>query len=120
MIVVMKPSCSDENIKHILTVLENHGLSGHPVYGVERTVIGVLGAVGPYNTPSGLGAIQPGLEGTLEGLPGVDSILHVSKPYKLASREFHPKDTVVEIPVSCVSGGYVSIGSKGVIMMAGP
>ena len=120
MIVVMKPSCSDENIKHILTVLENHGLSGHPVYGVERTVIGVLGAVGPSNTPSGLGTIHPGLEGTLEGLPGVDSILHVSKPYKLASREFHPEDTVVEIPVSCVSGGYVSIGSKGVIMMAGP
>src|SRR5437588_10995831 len=120
MIVVMKPSCSNENIKYILTLFENHGLSGHPVYGVERTVIGVLGAVGPSNTPSGLGTIRPGLDQALEGLPGVDSILHVSKPYKLASREFHPEDTVVEIPVSCVSGGYVRIGSNGVIMMAGP
>src|SRR5438105_11767932 len=120
MIVVMKPSCSDENIKHILTVLENHGRGADLADGVDRTVLGALGAVGPYNTPSGLGAMQTGLEGTLGGLPGVDSILHVSKPYKLASREFHPKDTVVEIPVSCVSGGYVSIGSNGVIMMAGP
>jgi 3-deoxy-7-phosphoheptulonate synthase len=120
MIVVMKSSCSKENIEHVLRFLENHGLTGHPSVGVERTVIGVLGAVGPSGTPGGLGGINPTLGETLEGLPGVDSVLRVSKPYKLASREFHPEDTIVEVPVPCVSDGVVRIGGNAVVMMAGP
>ncbi len=120
MIVVMKSSCSKENIEHVLRFLENHGLTGHPSVGVERTVIGVLGAVGPSGTPGGLGGINPTLGETLEGLPGVDSVLRVSKPYKLASREFHPEDTIVEVPVPCVSDGVVRIGGSSVVMMAGP
>src|SRR6185312_7857550 len=47
-------------------------------------------------------------------------ILLVSKPYKLASREFHPENTVVEVPSACVAGGIVRIGGEGVVMMAGP
>lgn len=120
MIVVMKPSCSKENIERVLNYLEKHGLTGHPSIGVERTVIGVLGGVSPSGTPNGIGGINPNLGNTLEGLPGVDSVLRVSKPYKLASREFHPEDTTVEVPSACVSGGYVTIGGEQVIMMAGP
>src|SRR5438309_7301465 len=120
MIVVMKAHCDDKDIDNVLTFLENHGLSGHPSRGVERTIIGVLGAVGPSGTPGSIGGINPTLGESLECLPCVDSVLRVSKPYKLASREFHPEDTVVEVPVPCVSEGVVHIGRNAVVMMAGP
>ena len=57
MIVVMKSHCSEESIEHVLAFLENHGLSGHPSRGVERTIIGVLGAVGPTGTPGVAGGV---------------------------------------------------------------
>src|SRR5579859_3027521 len=120
MIVVMKQHCDEENIEHVLTFLERHGLSGHPSRGVERTVIGVLGGVGPTGAPGSIGGITPNIEESLGGLPGVESVLRVSKPYKLASREFHPEDTIVAIPTPCVAEGYVHIGGEQVVMMAGP
>src|SRR5437660_7383521 len=120
MIVVMKQRCADGDVENVLTFLENHGLSGHPSRGVERTIIGVLGAVGPSGTPGSIGGINPTLGESLECLPCVDSVLRVSKPYKLASREFHPEDTRVSIPVPCVSLGSVQIGGSEVVMMAGP
>jgi 3-deoxy-7-phosphoheptulonate synthase len=120
MIVVMKQHCDEENIEHVLTFLEKHGLSGHPSRGVERTIIGVLGGVGPSGTPGSIGGINPSLGEALESLPCVESVLRVSKPYKLASREFHPENTLVDVPVPCVSKGAVSIGSSAVVMMAGP
>src|SRR5436853_3491553 len=120
MIVVMKQSCNEESIQHVLSVLEKHGLTGHPSIGVERTVIGVLGAVGPSGTPGSIGGINPTIGESLECLPCVDSVLRVSKPYKLASREFHPEDTRVSIPVPCVSQGSVQIGGADVVLMAGP
>ncbi|TMC94435.1 MAG: 3-deoxy-7-phosphoheptulonate synthase, partial [Chloroflexi bacterium] len=119
MIVVMKAHCDDKDIDNVLTFLENHGLSGHPSRGVERTIIGVLGAVGPSGTPGSIGGINPTLGESLECLPCVDSVLRVSKPYKLASREFHPEDTRVSIPVPCVSLGSVQIGGSEVVIMAG-
>src|SRR5579875_1457572 len=119
MIVVMKAKSSKEQIAHVLEFLDHHGLTGHLSEGVERTVIGVLGSVGPSGTP-GAANITPELSEALEGLPGVESVLRVSKPYKLASREFHPEDTIVDVPVPCAPGGVVSIGGSGVVMMAGP
>ena len=120
MIVVMKPYCSDESIDRVLNFLEKHGLSGHPSRGVERTIIGVLGGVGPWGAPGGIGGINPTVESSLEAMPEVENVIRVSKPYKLASREFHPEDTVVSVPVACVSGGQVEIGGSEIIMMAGP
>ena len=120
MIVVMKASSSDEQISHVLDFLNKHGLSGHPSSGVERTIIGVLGAVGPSGAPGSIGGINPSLGESLEGLPGVESVLRVSKPYKLASREFHPQDTIVDIPVPCVKEGVVHVGGPEIVMMAGP
>src|SRR5437773_6224720 len=105
MIVVMQQHCSDEAIEHVMSYLKNHGLSGHLSQGVERTVIGVLGGVGPTGAPGSLGGINPTISDNLEGLPNVDSVLRVSKPYKLASREFHPQDTTVGVPTPCVAGG---------------
>ncbi len=120
MIVVMKQHCSDEEIEHVQVFLKNYGLSGHLSRGAELTVIGVLGAVGPSGTRTSVGGINPSVGDALEGLPGVERVLAVSKPYKLASREFHPENTVVEVPSACVAGGIVRIGGESVVMMAGP
>src|SRR6266704_1334714 len=112
MIVVMKQHCSDEAIEHVLVYLQDHGLSGHLSRGVERTVIGVLGVVGPSGICGNTGCINPELGEALEALHCVEKVLPVSKPYKLASREFHPTDTFVEVPVPCVSEGVVRIGNS--------
>src|SRR5437667_1164574 len=120
MIVVMQQHCSDEAIEHVMSYLKNHGLSGHLSQGVERTVIGVLGAVGPSGTRTTAGGINPAIAESLEGLPCVEQVVVVSKPYKLASREFHPENTVVEIPTPCVSDGVVRVGDTSVVIMAGP
>jgi phospho-2-dehydro-3-deoxyheptonate aldolase len=120
MIVVMKSASSDVDIEHVLNYLNKHGLTGHLSKGVERTVIGVLGAVGVTGVPGSIGGINPTIGEALEGLPSVESVVRVSKPYKLASREFHPENTIVEVPAACVAGGKVRIGGKEVVMMAGP
>src|SRR5579885_1889754 len=110
MIVVMQPHSDAETIEHVLNFLKNHGLSGHMSEGVERTIIGVLGAVGPSGTRTTAGGINPSIGEALESLPGVEQVIRVSKPYKLASREFHPLNTIV----------VVRIGGHQVVMMAGP
>jgi 3-deoxy-7-phosphoheptulonate synthase len=116
----MKQHCSDEAVEHVMTYLKAHGLSGHLSQGVERTIIGVLGAVGISGTRTTAGGINPEISEALEGLPCAEKVLLVTKPYKLASREFHPSDTIVEVPVPCVSEGVVRIGDTPIVMMAGP
>jgi len=101
MIVVMKTGCSQDEISHVAKRIEDIGLKAHISKGIEHTVIGVLGKVFPE------------LRDTLELLPGVDQVIPVSKPYKLASREFHPQDTIVKL-------NGVAIGGNEVVVMAGP
>src|ERR1043166_2147471 len=112
MIVVMQANSSEAQIEHVLSFLDQHGLTGHPSRGIERTVIGVLGAIGPTGTRASVGIISPAVGEALEGLPGVEEVIRVSKPYKLASREFHPVDTIVHVPAACVSGGSIAIGAE--------
>jgi len=101
MIVVMKTGCSQDEISHVTKRIEDIGLKAHISQGVEHTVIGVLGKVFPE------------LRDALELLPGVDQVIPVSKPYKLASREFHPRDTMVKL-------NGVTIGGDEIVVMAGP
>jgi 3-deoxy-7-phosphoheptulonate synthase len=101
MIVVMKTGCSQDEISHVTKRIEDIGLKAHISKGTEHTVIGVLGKVFPE------------LRDTLELLPGVDQVIPVSKPYKLASREFHPQDTIVKL-------NGVAIGGNEIVVMAGP
>jgi len=101
MIVVMKTGCSQDEISHVKKRIEDIGLKAHISKGIEHTVIGVLGKVFPE------------LRDTLELLPGVDQVISVSKPYKLASREFHPQDTIVKL-------NGVAIGGNEIVVMAGP
>lgn len=102
MIVVMEQGCTEEKIEGVLGHLaERQGLEAHPSVGVERTIIGVIGQT------------TPELKNELESLPGVLEVVIISKPYKLAGREFHPDDSTVRI-------GDTVIGGNETIVMAGP
>ena len=101
MIVVMKTSSSQDEVNGVTKRIEDIGLKAHVSEGVEHTVIGVLGQVFPE------------LRDSLELLPGVEQVIPVTKPYKLASREFHPRDTVVE-------ANGVAIGGNEIVVIAGP
>jgi 3-deoxy-7-phosphoheptulonate synthase len=101
MIVVMKTGSSQDEISRVVNRIEAGGLTAHISQGIEHTVIGALGQTFPE------------LRDTLELLPGVEQVIPVSKPYKLASREFHPRDTVVEL-------NGVTIGGNEIVVMAGP
>ncbi|MSQ33504.1 MAG: 3-deoxy-7-phosphoheptulonate synthase [Dehalococcoidia bacterium] len=101
MIVVMRKGSSQKEIEAVAQHIRDAGLRASVSKGEERAVIGILGS--PY----------PELKDALEALPGVDQVLVVSRPFKLASREFHPDDTVVKV-------GGVTIGGGDVVVMAGP
>lgn len=101
MMVIMKKGHSEEEMTGLLKRLEEVGLSGHTIVGVERTVVGVVGQV------------YPELADELEMMPGIEDIVPISKPYKLTSREFKPADTTIKI-------GDVTIGGGQTVVMAGP
>ncbi|MCH8186476.1 MAG: 3-deoxy-7-phosphoheptulonate synthase [Chloroflexi bacterium] len=103
MIVVMSAHCTQEEVEAVQRHLSDRGLQGHLNPGVERSVIGVLGE------------IYPELQDELEFMSGVSDVFRVSKPYKLASREFVGHSTQVEI-----GKDKVVIGAGEFVVFAGP
>jgi len=101
-IAAMHPNATAEDVEHVVEVLRLHGLKAQISQGEERTVIGVIGTGFPDD-----------LLETLEVLPGVDRVARITRPYKLASRDFNPVDTVV-------NAGGQRIGGREFVVMAGP
>ena len=102
MIVIMAKESSPAELEGVKNRIESHpGLRPQVFDGVERIVVGVLGS------------IPPDLKDEIELLPGVIEVVPISKPYKLASREFHPDNSRV-----VVNG--VVIGGPEPVIMAGP
>ena len=102
MIVVMSKDSTEENLEEVRRRIEaNPGLKPQVFHGVERIVVGVLGTV------------PPDLKEQMELLQGVSEVVPISKPYKLASREFHPDDSKVVV-------GSAVIGGSEPVIMAGP
>ena len=101
MIVVMKTDATEAQVLAVQRRIRDLGLKDKPIQGDERTVVAVLGSV------------YPELGDDLSRLEGVDTTVRISKPYKLASREVNPYDTVVQV-------GPVRIGDGHVVVMAGP
>jgi len=85
MLIVMHPSATDTQIHTVTTAVEALGLIAQPIPGSLRTAIGVLGNQGRVD------------DTTIRELPGVREIIHVSKPYKLVSRDFHPEASIVTV-----------------------
>lgn len=97
MIVVMKAGAAAEDVQRIVDRVAELGLVPHPSHGEFRTIIGAIGE-------RTLQAQQQ-----LEQLPGVDEVMAISQPYKLASREFHEADTILDIAGIRVGGPHVNI-----------
>jgi 3-deoxy-7-phosphoheptulonate synthase len=85
MIIVVKPEATEEQIDHIIKKIKDLGLQAHVSKGAERTVIGAIGDE----------AILQSVP--LEAFPGVEKVLPILKPYKLASREFRKENTVINV-----------------------
>ncbi|MGE3855375.1 MAG: 3-deoxy-7-phosphoheptulonate synthase, partial [Dehalococcoidia bacterium] len=102
MIVVMRPDHTPQQVQAVMDRLVQFGLQGQPIQGVEREVI------------AGLGQVMQEHRDEISMMPGVEEVIRVSKPYKLSSRETHPKDTVVELPHG------VRVGGGRPVFMAGP
>jgi 3-deoxy-7-phosphoheptulonate synthase len=97
MIVVMKAGVTDEDVQRVVERVTELGLAPHPSKGEFRTIVGAIGE----RTPEA--------QQQLEQLPGVDEVMAISQPYKLASREFHEADTILDIKGIRVGGPHVNI-----------
>jgi 3-deoxy-7-phosphoheptulonate synthase len=101
MIIVVKPDATAEQIDHIIKKIKDLGLQAHVSKGTERTVIGAIGDE----------AILQSVP--LEAIPGVEKVLPILKPFKLASLEFRKEKTVIKV-------GREQIGGARIAVMAGP
>lgn len=101
MIVVMQSGAPKEQIQAVVKRVHELGFRPHLSEGQERTIIGVIGDERPVD------------DSIFRLLDGVEKVVRILKPYKLASRDFHPLNTVVSIN-GC------RIGDKGVVIIAGP
>jgi 3-deoxy-7-phosphoheptulonate synthase len=101
MLIVLHNWATDKDVEQIKKVIVSLGLKPVAIPGAERTAIGIIGNQGwvddaPFRT-----------------IKAVTEIIHVTKPYKLVSRDFHPADTVVKLP------GNVRVGGKSPFLVIG-
>jgi 3-deoxy-7-phosphoheptulonate synthase len=101
LIIVMRKGASEAQIGQVVSEIEILGFKAHLSRGEERTIIGVIGNDRPL-------ADHP-----LSLLDGVETIIPILHPFKLASRDFHPDDSIVPI-------NGIAVGGQRVIVMAGP
>ena len=101
MIIVMGPDGTEENLQTVIREIEELGYKAHIIRGVERTVVGAVG----HEDKSPLQHIA--------SMPGVEQVIPILKPFKLASKEFKPEASVVD-----VDG--VKIGGEEIVVIAGP
>lgn len=101
MLIVMSTKATEKMIDDVCVVIESMGLKAHPMPGALRTAIGITGNKSQVDSNIILSQV------------GVNDIIHVTKPFKLVSREFYPESTIVDV-------GGVKIGGPEFIVMAGP
>jgi len=101
MIIVMRAGATDKEVQGVVGVIRELGNQEHVSRGKETTIIGMIGE-------------ERGIEeARFAGLPGVVQVLRVLTPFKLASRQYHPEDTIVKV-------GRRRIGEGTFTVMAGP
>ncbi len=101
MIIVFRPDATQEDLDHVVKKLRDLGLQAHISKGVERTLVGAIGDEAVLRTIP------------LQAFPGVENVLPILKPFKLASRDFRKENTVIKI-------GSAEIGGKRIAVIAGP
>ncbi|MEK7332701.1 MAG: 3-deoxy-7-phosphoheptulonate synthase, partial [Nitrospirota bacterium] len=103
-IIVLNRKATENDIKRILKKLESRGLKGTISKGTERIVIGVIGDTSKITEDE---------ENTVRVMKGVEEVMRILKPYKLASRDFKSQDTIIKVK------GRI-IGGKKIPVIAGP
>ena len=104
MIIIIAPTATEHNIEEIVNNLKERGYGVHISKGIEKTIIGAIGALDEDKL---LIAEQ------LSSFDYVERVVPILKPYKVVSREFHPDKTTIKVKD-------VVIGGQKVIVMAGP
>jgi 3-deoxy-7-phosphoheptulonate synthase len=102
MVVVMQEGATEDQIQGAINKLMEMGFDIHRSTGARQTVLGAVGAIVDFDTRD------------IELLDGVEEVVRISAPYKLASRHFRPEGSVIQL------GNGVAVGSEQVVMMAGP
>jgi 3-deoxy-7-phosphoheptulonate synthase len=102
MVVVMEEGATEEEIQHVINKLMAMGFDIHRSTGVRQTVLGAVGAKIDFDTRD------------IELIDGVEEVLRISVPYKLASRHFRPEGSIIQL------GKDVAVGGDQVVVMAGP
>ena len=102
MLIVMRHGAPEADIRRVAETIEEMGYQARPMPGKQRTTVGLVGNDGRVDASR------------LAGLPSVQEVIHVTKPYKQVSREWKPESTTVRLP------GGLSIGADEVVVMAGP
>ena len=97
MIIVLKPHATPEVVEHVLERITALGFTPHLSQGVARTIIGVIGDEAKLQ-------VEP-----LQAIPGVEQVVPILKPFKLASREFHPEGSVFEAKGVKIGGGHLAV-----------
>ena len=101
MVIIMNADATAENIKNVIEEIQGVGLTAQIMEGAQQKIIGVIG------DKARMGSLP------IDAMDGVEKTVEISKSYKLASREFHPQSTIVD-----VDG--VKIGGGNLVVMAGP
>ena len=101
MIIVMKSTASQKDVEKVSGLVEELGLKVNVVNGATQSVIGIIGDTTKVDPES------------IEVDPAVEKVMHVSEPYKLANRAFHPEDSIID-----VAG--VKVGGQHLAVIAGP
>lgn len=103
MIVVMKPGANEQQVQHVVDLVNDYGLKEHVIVGTDRTVVACLGDKRMVD------------KGAIENAPMVERIVPILAPYKIASREVRKTKTVIEIGPE-----RFPLGSNRVGIIAGP
>lgn len=97
MIVVMKPGASPAEIQHMIDRIENMGLKAHVIVGTEQTVVAAIGSK------------KAGMQAALEVADGVDRVVPILAPYKMASREVKQETSIVRALDFAVGGAAIGV-----------
>ncbi len=101
MMIIMKSNATPQQVETAIHAVKAAGLNVHLSQGVEATIIGAIGET--HNIPTEI----------FEGLDGVETVQRITQPYKLASRQFHPENSVFPID------GF-QVGGNDIVVVAGP
>jgi 3-deoxy-7-phosphoheptulonate synthase len=101
-LIVMRHGATADEVQKVISVIEEMGYQATPMPGAQRTAVGLVGNDGRVDASR------------LEGLPGVQEVIHVSQPYKQVSREWRQEPTIVRL------AGGVTVGGNEVVAIAGP